>query len=168
MAVLKDVYAGFVTTLKGMAVTWKELFQPAITVQYPYQKREMPERMRGMVVNDASTCIACDKCVKICPVDCLYCEASGKGKERRPVVFTIDYVKCCWCALCVDVCPTGSIYMSKDYETVFTDRSQMIRDFVKDPIPPNPVPAPEEKKSAAPVKILPQTKEGTTDSGRAS
>jgi NADH-quinone oxidoreductase subunit I len=168
MAVLKDIYAGFVTTVKGMAVTWKELFQPAITIQYPYAKREMASRMRGMVVNDASTCIACDKCVKICPVDCLYCEAAGKGKERRPTIFTIDYVKCCWCALCVDVCPTGSIYMSKDYETVFTDRSQMIRDFVKDPIPPNPIPEPEEKKSAELQKTASEKKEGAADCGSAA
>lgn len=170
MAVLKDVYAGFVTTLKGMAVTWKELFQPAITVQYPYQKRVMAERMRGMVVNDASLCIACDKCVKICPVNCLYCEAEGKGKERHPVVFTIDYIKCCWCELCVDVCPVNSIYMSKDYETVFTDRSQMIRDFVRDPIPPiqteeRKADESAEAKESAPG-AAPAQQEGASDSGR--
>lgn len=165
MAVLKDIYAGFYTTVKGMMVTWKEMFVPAVTVQYPYQKREMAERMRGMVVNDAGLCIACDKCVKICPVDCLYCVAEGKGKARHPVVFTIDYVKCCWCALCVDVCPVNSIYMSKDYETVFTDRSQMIRDFVKDPIPPIQGDEPEEEKSAEAAKGDSEKKEGEPERG---
>ncbi|MGC9329680.1 MAG: NuoI/complex I 23 kDa subunit family protein [Candidatus Hinthialibacter sp.] len=166
MGVLKNIYAGFSTTLKGMMVTWKELFIPAVTVQYPYRKREMAERMRGMVVNDASLCIACDKCVKICPVDCLYCEAEGKGKARHPTVFTIDYVKCCWCALCVDVCPVNSIYMSKDYETVFTDRSQMIRDFVKDPIPPIRRKEPAEEKNPEAAKGDSEKKEGESDRGR--
>lgn len=137
MAIVSNVFKGFVTTVKGMIVTGKELFKQPITVQYPYEKRTMPDRFRGMLVNDASTCIACDKCVKICPVNCLICEGEGKGKSRHPTAFVIDYVKCCWCNLCTEVCPTDSLYMSKDYETVFTDRSLMIRDFVKDPIPPN-------------------------------
>jgi formate hydrogenlyase subunit 6/NADH:ubiquinone oxidoreductase subunit I len=136
MALMYDIFSGFVTAIKGMAVTGKELFEPAITLQYPREKRELPERFRGMLVNDASICIACDKCVRICPVDCIQCEAEGKGKSRRPTLFTIDYVKCCWCELCVDSCPVDSLFMSKDYETVFTDRSMMIRDFVTDPIPP--------------------------------
>jgi NADH-quinone oxidoreductase subunit I len=135
MAILRDIFSGFLTTMKGMVVTGKEFFQPGITVQYPYKKREYPERMRGMLVNDTSLCMACGRCIKVCPVDCLAMETEGKGKERRPVVFTIDYVKCCWCALCCEVCPVESLYMSHDIETVFTDRRQMIRDFCKDPAP---------------------------------
>ncbi|MGI6457316.1 MAG: NuoI/complex I 23 kDa subunit family protein [bacterium] len=134
--IIKDVFAGFTTTLKGMVVTGREFFQPSVTVHYPYEKRVLPDRFRGMLVNDCSICIACDKCVKICPVNCLHCEAEGKGKSRHAKVFTIDYIKCCWCNLCVEVCPVDSLYMSHDYETVFTDRSLMIRDFVRDPIPP--------------------------------
>jgi NADH-quinone oxidoreductase subunit I len=149
MAVIQDVAAGFITAVKGMAVTFKEMFEPAVTVQYPLQKREMPERMRGMLVNDVSTCIACSKCVKICPVDCIIVEAVGKGKARKPALFQVDFIKCCWCALCVEVCPTPCLFMSKDYETVFTDKSQMIRDFVANPIPPAKTEEPVEEKPAA-------------------
>ncbi len=163
MAILKDVFAGFYTTLKGMIVTGKEFLTPSITVQYPTEKRTIPERFRGTLVNDTTICIACDKCVRICPVDCLYCEGEGKGKARRASVFTIDYVKCCWCNLCVEVCPVDSIYMSHDYETVYTDRSQMIRDFCQDPIPPiGGRKAPEEKESES------GKKEEKSDSGRAA
>ncbi len=165
MSILSDVFQGFITTLKGMAVTGKELFTPGVTVQYPTEKRTIPERFRGMLVNDASICIACDKCVRICPVNCLYCEGEGKGKARRASVFTIDYVKCCWCNLCVEVCPVDSLYMSHDYETVFTDRSQMIRDFCQDPIPPiGGKQKPEEK----PVEKDEGKKEEKKDSGRAA
>ncbi|MDX9754463.1 MAG: 4Fe-4S dicluster domain-containing protein [bacterium] len=142
MALLKDIFAGFYTTIKGMIVTGKEVMVPAITVQYPYAKREYAERMRGMLVNDASTCIACGRCVKACPVLCIKMEYEGKGKERRPVVFEIDYIKCCWCSLCCEVCPVESLYMSHDIETVFTDRTMMVRDFCKDPIPSKKIEAP--------------------------
>ncbi len=165
MSVLSDVFYAFVTTVKGMVVTGKELFRPSITVQYPKEKRFIPERFRGMLVNDASICIACDKCVRICPVDCIRCEATGKGKARRPSLFTIDYVKCCWCELCVDVCPVDSLYMSHDYETVFTDRSLMIRDFVKDPIPPiGGTRVPEETAPPGPG----DNPEEKTESGRSA
>jgi len=159
MSILSDIYAGFLTTVKGMMVTGKELFQPAITVQYPKVKRVIPDRFRGMLVNDTTICIACDKCVRICPVDCLTCSAHGKGKSRRASVFTIDYVKCCWCKLCVEVCPVDSLYMSHDYETVFTDRSKMIRDFVLDPIPPiGGIRKPETESPPGPKKTKTKTK----------
>ncbi|RJP20181.1 MAG: NADH-quinone oxidoreductase subunit I [Candidatus Omnitrophota bacterium] len=165
MAIINDILQGFLTTVKGMIVTGKECFVPAVTVQYPTEKRPIPERFRGMLVNDASICIACDKCVRICPVNCLYCEGEGKGKARRASVFTIDYVKCCWCALCVEVCPVDSLYMSHDYETVFTDRSQMIRDFCQDPIPPiGGRQKPAEESSDNPA----EKKEGESNSGRAA
>ncbi len=110
MSILSDIFAGFITTMKGMAVTGKEFLIPAYTVQYPKEKRVMPERFRGMLVCDASRCIACNKCVRICPAECLVCEGTGKGKERRAALYSVDYAKCCWCGLCVDACPTNCPY----------------------------------------------------------
>jgi len=133
--VLREVFDGVATTVKGMKVTLRELFSPACTLQYPTEKRTMPDRLRGMVVNDVSACIACNACAQVCPVECIECTAEGKGKERHPVQFTINYYRCIWCALCTEVCPTESIFMSDDYETVFVDRMQMVRDFCRDPIP---------------------------------
>lgn len=135
MSFLGDIYIGFVTTLRGMLVTGAELFRKPITVQYPFNRREIPERFRGMVVNDVSTCNACTKCARVCPVDCIELKGIGKGKDRRCEYWIIDYSKCCWCALCVESCPDGSLAMSHDYETVYTDRSKMIRDFVAEPVP---------------------------------
>ncbi len=133
MAVVKNVLNGFLTTMKGMYVTGRELFKKPTTFFYPYEKREIPERFRGTLVNDVNICTACQRCVKVCPVDCIECKAEGKGKERHPVLFTIDYMKCCWCNLCVEACPEDSLSMTHEYEMVYTDRSKMIRDFVKDP-----------------------------------
>ncbi|MEW6233779.1 MAG: NADH-quinone oxidoreductase subunit I [Candidatus Omnitrophota bacterium] len=146
MAILSDIFSGFFTTMKGMAVTGKELFRKPVTLLYPYKKREIPERFRGTLVNDVNDCTACNACSRICPVNCFEIEGEGKGKNRKPTLFAIDYVKCCWCALCVEACPQDCLTMSHDYETVFTDRSLMKRDFVKDPYKPI---VPREEKSAA-------------------
>jgi NADH-quinone oxidoreductase subunit I len=136
MAMLLDIASGFLSTVKGMMVTGRELFRKPITVRYPYEKREIPTRFRGMVVNDATRCNACTRCVRVCPVDCIETKGIGKGKERKAEYWTIDYSKCCWCQLCVEACPEGSLIMSHDYETVFTRRDQMKRDFIADPIVP--------------------------------
>lgn len=142
LKIVKDCVNHFTTTLVGMKVTMREFTDPSriCTVQYPTEKREMPVRFRGMLVNDVTRCIACMGCARVCPVHCIDVQAEGKGKNRRPTRFTINYYRCCWCMLCVEACVPESLYMSHDYETVFTDRTKMIRDFVKDPIPPGPSP----------------------------
>jgi len=73
--ILQEVFEGITTSLKGMKVTLRELFSPGCTLQYPDERRIMPERLRGMVVNDPSRCIACNACVNVCPVGC---------RERTP------------------------------------------------------------------------------------
>lgn len=137
MSVFSNVIPGIASTMKGMWVTLREyLFRPSITLQYPYKKREVPLRFRGMLVNDMSLCGGCTKCARICPVDCIDVQCEGKGKDRKVTAWILDYQKCCWCQLCVEVCPDASLAMSHDYETVYTDRKKMIRDFVQDPVPP--------------------------------
>ncbi|MBI1389581.1 MAG: 4Fe-4S dicluster domain-containing protein [bacterium] len=165
MNILSEVWSGFTTTLKGMWVTGREyLTGKPITVQYPYTKREMPYRFRGMLVNDVSICNGCTKCSRVCPVNCIEIEAEGKGKERHVTKWVLNYQKCCWCELCVEVCPDTSLLMSHDYETVFTDRNKMIRDFVADPIPPFTDVNPKPGTNPYPKK----ENEGDSESGRAA
>lgn len=159
MAILSNVFSGIFTTMKGMMVTGRELFRKPVTLQYPYQKREIPQRFRGMLVNDIDTCNGCMRCERICPVDCIDVEAVGKGKERKASKFVIDYTKCCWCNLCVEACPHGSLSMTHDYETIFTDRSQMVRDFAQQPY--KPLKSDLENKETA-------EKEETANSGRSA
>lgn len=137
---VKDCVSHLTTTLVGMKVTLREFVDPGrtCTVQYPDERRELPPRFRGMLVNDVTRCIGCLACAKVCPVDCFTIEPEGKGRQRHAKRFVINFYRCCWCALCTEVCPTDSLYMSQDYETVYDSRAQMIRDFCQDPIPPGP------------------------------
>lgn len=130
---LKDVVDGFMTVLVGMTVTGREFAQHkerVITQQYPKERFPLPPRYRGMLFNDVNKCIACLLCAKDCPVDCITVTGVGKGKERRPDVFTIDFNKCMWCNLCVEVCPVESLYMTHEYEVTFRDRRDMFVDFM--------------------------------------
>jgi NADH-quinone oxidoreductase subunit I len=139
----KEVVDGFVTVLVGMVVTGREFIEHKeryITQQYPKEQTVLPPRYRGMLFNDVNKCIACLLCAKDCPVDCIKVTGVGKGKARRPDVFTIDFNKCMWCNLCVEVCPVESLYMTHEFETTFRDRRQMLVDFMQySEAPPRPI-----------------------------
>lgn len=160
-----NIYTTLYTIGLGLWVTFRQFirFSPT-TVIYPYEKRELPERFRGTLFMDAKLCIACDACAKICPVDCIDIIAEGKGKERHPALFDINFYKCMWCGLCTEVCPTECIYMTQDVETVFYDRQQMIVHFVPQlPMPktlgynaPRPGQAPKRERAATDKSAAPK------------
>jgi formate hydrogenlyase subunit 6/NADH:ubiquinone oxidoreductase subunit I len=92
------------------------------TFHYPYQ---IPVRYK--LHNEIDDCIVCDKCAKICPVDCITIEpikateeigrtSDGTPKRIYAAKFDIDMGKCCFCGLCTTVCPTESLTMTKTYD----------------------------------------------------
>ena len=40
-----------------------------ITIHYPYEKSITPERFRGRIHFEFDKCIACEVCVRVCPID---------------------------------------------------------------------------------------------------
>lgn len=44
-----DLGTGFVSLIKGMVITFKNIFSPIITLQYPKEKQAMTPRYRGLV-----------------------------------------------------------------------------------------------------------------------
>lgn len=70
---------------------------------------------------DVEKCIACDKCVEVCPVEVQneFNESLGKRKaifirypSAVPNVYTIDTENCNRCEECVKICPTKAIDLS--------------------------------------------------------
>lgn len=97
------------------------------TIQYPHQLLPVPDTGRYKLENEIDDCIVCDKCVKICPVDCITIEpikateeigrtSDGTPKRIYAAKFDIDMGKCCFCGLCTTVCPTECLTMTKTYD----------------------------------------------------
>ncbi|MGA9117978.1 MAG: NADH-quinone oxidoreductase subunit I, partial [Bacteroidota bacterium] len=137
-----NIWDGVVTVLIGMKVTWKHLFTPAVTIQYPDVKLKLPERARNRLYVNIDDCIGCDQCSMACPVDCITIETikstpdvnlglTSKGTKKRLYVplFDIDIAKCCYCGLCVPPCPTDCIYMTDVYEFSEYERENLIYKF---------------------------------------
>ncbi len=138
-----NVWTGVVTVLIGMKVTFKHLFVPAVTIQYPDVRPDLPERERNRLYVNMDDCIGCDQCARACPVNCIQIEtvkslpeedlgktSNGKKKALWVTKFDIDIAKCCFCQLCVFPCPTECIYMTDVYEFSEYDRNKLIYNFV--------------------------------------
>lgn len=122
----KDLITGFISILKGMAVTFKNLMSVAVTLQYPKQKQPMCKRFRGLVDLDPKKCIVCLQCVKICPTACLTIAHSQAPEKKKALeAFKFNMEICCFCGLCEQVCPTSAIYMNKIYEIATDDHEKL-------------------------------------------
>lgn len=97
------------------------------TVQYPREVLPVPEHGRYKLHNEIDDCIVCDKCAKVCPVNCIDIEpvrgtgeigktSDGTSKRIYAAKFDIDMAKCCFCGLCTTVCPTECLTMTSDYD----------------------------------------------------
>lgn len=141
------IWDGIQSTRKGMALTWKHAWaarnqrsiqniqdpdyfnQKAgiVTLQYPQQEIPTPVNGRYQLHNEMDDCIVCDKCVKVCPVDCIEIDPIkatglvGTASDGSPIrlyaaKFDIDMSKCCFCGLCTTVCPTECLTMTSEYD----------------------------------------------------
>jgi NADH-quinone oxidoreductase chain I len=126
----QDIYEAVSSALVGMSITIKHIYRKPVTLQYPDERQVLPDRFRGFVHNDMAKCDSCNICAKLCPVDCIYIESEGKGKERMMTRYAIDYNKCIWCSMCTENCHTGSITMSHDYDHSVYDRRSLVYEFM--------------------------------------
>jgi len=118
---------------KGLALTFKNMFKPKVTMQYPEEKFVPPASYRGRPVlvqekDGGERCVACGLCSRVCPALAIEVQASETEleKERYPEKFEINMIRCIFCGFCEEVCPEEAIVMSKDYELVFTNREDAI------------------------------------------
>lgn len=113
-----------------------------VTLQYPKEKLPVPEVGRYQLDVEMDDCIVCDKCAKICPVDCIEIESIKAGEQigttsdGTPVrlyatKFDIDMAKCCFCGLCTTVCPTECLTMTNEYDYSVFDIRQLNFPFSK-------------------------------------
>ncbi|HEX6982281.1 MAG TPA: NADH-quinone oxidoreductase subunit I [Balneolaceae bacterium] len=122
-------------TFKALWYSFKEMFKPAVTLEYPEEKFDPPAIFRGrpvLVEDDGKErCVACGLCARVCPPLAISMQANEESddpKERYPDMFEINMLRCIYCGYCEEVCPEEAIVMSKDYDIVFESREEAIYD----------------------------------------
>jgi NADH-quinone oxidoreductase subunit I len=119
--------------VKGLAMTWKQMFRPKFTRQYPEERWDPPASFRGRPVlvqedDGSERCVACSLCSRVCPALAIEVQAgeTDREKERYPALFEINMVRCIFCGFCEEVCPEEAIVMSDEYELVFSSQEEAI------------------------------------------
>lgn len=118
--------------MKGLALTLKMFFRRPVTVEYPDEKRPVPERFRGRPMllareDGSARCVACGLCEKICPSLCIaVVSETGPDGIRTLAGYTLDLNRCSFCGLCVEACPVEAIAMSAEYELAACGRMALV------------------------------------------
>ena len=122
-------------TLKGMAMTFRHLLEPKVTVQYPEAKYPISPRWRGthrMLTTETgqAKCVACGLCPTVCPANCIKLIPGEDEKGNRyPLVFEIDEFRCIFCGYCQEVCPEEAIHVGVHFENAEYSRDRFVYDL---------------------------------------
>lgn len=151
MGTLMREVAGTVTSLvKGLGVTFRNLWRKPVTEHYPDAPVNFMPRYRGIHVlqrdeNGLEKCVACFLCAAACPAQCIYIEAAENTAENRisageryAKVYNIDYSRCIFCGYCVESCPTDAITHGHGFELATYDINALIyrKERLLEPWPP--------------------------------
>ncbi|BFM41278.1 NAD(P)H-quinone oxidoreductase subunit I [Synechocystis sp. LKSZ1] len=117
---------------QGLAVTFDHMSRRPITVQYPYEKLIPSERFRGRIHFEFDKCIACEVCVRVCPINLpvVDWEFNKAIKKKELKHYSIDFGVCIFCGNCVEYCPTNCLSMTEEYELATYDRHELNYDNV--------------------------------------
>jgi NADH-quinone oxidoreductase subunit I len=150
--------------VRSLAISLKAASRGVITMQYPHEKWELPERSRWALApkyydDGDPKCTACGNCEKACPDHVIELLITQNEEDRSKHIdhYRYEIGACMMCGLCVEACAFDAIEMSHEYELARTDRSLLTIDLLTD------VPADDRKKRAA--KQAPAAEAATAEGG---
>ena len=115
--------------MRGMSVTIRHFVRHNVTLQYPEQRRVLPQGFRGLHVlkrdeQGRERCVACGLCELVCPSNAIEIEAAEVPPDQRDYFpeeryakeYRIDLARCVFCGMCQEACPKGAIFLTTEYE----------------------------------------------------
>ncbi|MEI6984586.1 MAG: NADH-quinone oxidoreductase subunit NuoI [Rhodospirillaceae bacterium] len=115
----------------GMASTFRHMFLPKWTINYPHEKGPISSRFRGehalrRYPNGEERCIACKLCEAVCPAMAITIDAEPRQDgSRRTTRYDLDLTKCIFCGLCQEACPVDAIVEGPNFEYSTETREEL-------------------------------------------
>lgn len=132
--VIKDLLA----LGKGLSITFKNMLQKPVTINYPENRRVFPGRTRGRHVlhryeEGLERCVGCLLCQGTCPAGAIYIEPAENtpdnkvsAGERYAKVFDVDLLRCIYCGHCELACPTNAITLENNTAIAGYNRQSLL------------------------------------------
>jgi len=123
-----------VELVRGLGLTFRYMFKPPVTVNYPFEKGPLSPRFRGehalrRYPNGEERCIACKLCEAVCPALAITIEAEPREDgSRRTTRYDIDMTKCIYCGFCQEACPVDAIVEGANFEFAAETREELFYD----------------------------------------
>jgi NADH-quinone oxidoreductase subunit I len=115
----------------GLVLTFRYMFRPKVTINYPHEKGPLSPRFRGehalrRYPNGEERCIACKLCEAACPALAITIEAEPRADgSRRTSRYDIDMTKCIFCGFCQEACPVDAIVEGPNFEYSTETREEL-------------------------------------------
>lgn len=122
----------------GLGITMKNMLKPAVTLEYPDERPDIPEGYRGVPTlvkdpNGREKCVSCQLCEFVCPPKAIRITPGGIQEEdenahveKAPEEFEINMLRCIYCGYCQEVCPEEAIFLQNIFSLNGLSREELI------------------------------------------
>jgi len=104
---------------------FQSFFTKYDTQLYPVERITPPERYRGALSYNSSTCTGCSLCVKDCPSNAIELVIMDRAAKKYVMKYHLD--RCVYCGQCMVNCKPKCLAMpNEDWEHAALDKDFMV------------------------------------------
>ena len=135
---VSEVVGDISALASGLALTLRYMFTKPVTLQYPEERPNLPNRHRGRHElerheNGLEKCVGCELCALACPAKAIFVQGAENPPdapisigERYAETWIVNMIRCIFCGFCVEACPTEALQLKRVFELADYTRESMI------------------------------------------